>query len=43
LAVLTALGGAGLLLLGHYPVALAVFTGLGVLVAAVPFWDKVIE
>jgi hypothetical protein len=34
---------AGLLLAARYPVALAVFTGFGVLGLAVPFWDKVIE
>jgi hypothetical protein len=43
LAVLTALGGSGLLLAAHRPAALVAFTGCGIFGLAVPFWDKVIE
>jgi len=43
LAVLSGLGGAGLLLAAHRPAAMVAFTGCGVFGLAVPFWDKVIE
>jgi len=43
LSVLTALGGAGLLLAAHRPPALAAFTGFGILGLAIAFYNQVIE
>jgi hypothetical protein len=43
LAVLAALGGAGLLYLAHRPVALVVLGAIGILAAALKLFDSTIE
>jgi len=42
-AVLTALGGAGLLAVAHRPIALVVFTAVGIFGLAVAFFNNLIE